>query len=84
LAEGIASIVHMLDPELVLIAGGLVQDNDLLFTYLNQELASVLIAQDQRGLQVRRSELGYYTGVLGAAAALTEPLPGSQSKELRF
>jgi glucokinase-like ROK family protein len=80
LAEGIASIVHMLDPELVLLAGGLVQDNDLLFTYLNQELTSVLIAWDQRSLQVRRSELGYYTGVLGAAAALAEPLLVSQNQ----
>jgi predicted NBD/HSP70 family sugar kinase len=72
LVAGLATIVHVLDPQLVLISGGLAERNTLLFEHLNRELAGRVIASERRRLQVRRSELGYYSGVLGAAAAALE------------
>jgi N-acetylmannosamine-6-phosphate 2-epimerase / N-acetylmannosamine kinase len=72
LATGLATIVHILDPQLVLISGGLAEKNALLFEHLKRELASRVMANERRRLQVRRSELGYYSGVLGAAAAALE------------
>jgi N-acetylmannosamine-6-phosphate 2-epimerase / N-acetylmannosamine kinase len=72
LAAGIASIAHVLDPELVILGGGLAQDNELLFTYLDRDLKGMLFAATARRVQVRPSSFGYYGGVLGAAAVALE------------
>jgi predicted NBD/HSP70 family sugar kinase len=74
LATGIVSIIQMLDPKLLILSGGLVQDNHLLFTYVEQEVRSMLMAQGERQFELRPSPLGYYGGVLGAAAAAGERL----------
>ena len=71
LASGLAAIIHVLDPELIVLAGGLAQNNEPLFTYLHEQLARLLFAAEVRALQVRPSALGYYSGVMGAAAALS-------------
>jgi len=68
LGAGIASIVHLLDPSLVVLAGGIAQNNSLLFTYLRRGLKGLLLAADQRQLRIEPSPLGYYSGVMGAAA----------------
>jgi glucokinase len=68
LALGCASIVNLLDPELLILAGGLSQDNPLLVKALTEELAKRVTVWPQRRLQVQASALGYSAGVLGAAA----------------
>ena len=74
LATGIASIVHLLDPSVVILSGGIAQDNPLLIAELEVRLAGMLIAPSQRALEVRLSPLGYYGGVLGAAAVAIEKI----------
>lgn len=68
LASGLAGLVQLLDPELLVIAGGLVQNNPLLMNTLQDELSRRLTVWAQRRLVVRVSALGYHAGVLGAAA----------------
>jgi len=68
LAVGAAAIVHLLDPELLVVAGGIAQNNPLLIDTLESELASRLTVPERRNLRVAASCLGYYAGVLGAAA----------------
>jgi N-acetylmannosamine-6-phosphate 2-epimerase/N-acetylmannosamine kinase len=82
LATGIAVIVHVLDPQAVILSGGIAQGNRILLDSLEQRLAGMLIAASQRRLTVSISELGYHGGVLGAAAAVLEKR-GAVSNTLR-
>jgi N-acetylmannosamine-6-phosphate 2-epimerase/N-acetylmannosamine kinase len=68
LAIGCASIVTLVDPEMLILAGGLAQDNPLLLKALTEELAKRVNVWPQRKLRVQVSALGYSAGVLGAAA----------------
>jgi len=55
LAAGLASIIHMFDPEMVIVSGGLAQDNALLMEHLRQRLAEEGTAWAQRSLVVESS-----------------------------
>lgn len=68
LGIGCTSIVNVLDPQMMILAGGLAQNNPLLVNLLTEELAKRVTVWRQRHLQVRASALGYWAGVLGAAA----------------
>ncbi len=68
LAIGCASIVSLLDPEMLILAGGLAQDNPLLLKALTEELEKRVTVWPERRLRVEFSRLGYSAGVLGAAA----------------
>jgi N-acetylmannosamine-6-phosphate 2-epimerase/N-acetylmannosamine kinase len=68
LANGCAAIVILLDPEMLILAGGLAQNNPLLVSALTEELAKRVTVWSQRQLRVEASALGYSAGVLGAAA----------------
>jgi glucokinase len=74
LARGCASIVHLLDPEMIILSGGLAQDNPQLLADVSDELSRHVMAWDLRGLKVETSALGYYGGVLGAAAIAFDAL----------
>jgi glucokinase len=68
LAIGCASIVQLLDPDLLILAGGLAQNNPLLLSALAENLAQRTTVWQQRKLRIAASSLGYSAGVLGAAA----------------
>lgn len=72
LALGTASIIHVLDPEMIVLSGGLATDNPILIEALQRELATETNAWAQRGLRVVASELGYFGGVYGAAAVAAQ------------
>jgi len=72
LARGCASLVHVLDPELLVLGGGLAEGNQLLLEWLPQELDQRTAARHCRRLEVRLSALGYCGGVAGAAAVARE------------
>ncbi len=76
LAAGAAAVIHLLDPELLIFSGGLVEDNPLLIEAVRDRLPREVNAWAQRRVEVRASELGYYGGVFGAAAVAAEPLAG--------
>lgn len=74
LAAGLASAIQLLDSPLIILAGGLAQDNPLLVATLAEELQRQVTASTARRLEVRCSPLGYYGGVYGAAAVAKERL----------
>lgn len=77
LAIGCATIVNLLDPELLILAGGLAQNNPLLLSDLTEELSKRVRVWQQRKLRVAFSSLGYSAGVLGAAAVASARLADS-------
>jgi predicted NBD/HSP70 family sugar kinase/putative N-acetylmannosamine-6-phosphate epimerase len=72
LALGCSSIVQLLDPEALILSGGLVQNNPLLLSALAEQVPPLVPAWRERNLQIIVSPLGYSGGVLGAAAVAIE------------
>lgn len=72
LGRGIAALVNVFDPELVVLGGGLVQGNTGLIEAARREAESRVFARQARRLRVEASPLGYEAGVLGAAALALE------------
>jgi N-acetylmannosamine-6-phosphate 2-epimerase/N-acetylmannosamine kinase len=68
LASGCAVVLQLLDPEALIIGGGVAEGNQLLLETLREELANRIPTWQERKLQLLPSSLGYYAGVLGAAA----------------
>jgi glucokinase len=72
LACAIASLVNVLDPEAVIIGGGIAQANDALFEPLRVEMANIEWRPGGHAVQIRPAELGEWAGAIGAArTALT-------------
>ena len=65
---------NLLDPELLILAGGLAQNNPLLLSAFTENLAQRVTVWQQRKLRVAFSSLGYSAGVLGAAAVASAGL----------
>ena len=74
LARGCALIVYLLDPEMIILSGGLAQDNPQLLADVTDELSRRVMAWELRRLKIEASTLGYYGGVLGAAALALDAL----------
>jgi predicted NBD/HSP70 family sugar kinase/putative N-acetylmannosamine-6-phosphate epimerase len=74
LTEGIATLVHLLDPELVILSGGLTENNPQLLECLRAALPPRLLVPERRCLRVEFSQLGYHGGVFGAAGLARERL----------
>ena len=72
LARGCATFVAVLDPQALILGGGLTENNPLLLSVLNDEIAKLVRPWKNRELRVMASELGYHGGVLGAAALAFE------------
>jgi len=77
LALGCASLVYLFDPELIVLSGGMAQNNPALIPDLAGELATLVFGWEQRHLRVERSPLGCHGAVLGAAALALEEGPGT-------
>jgi predicted NBD/HSP70 family sugar kinase/putative N-acetylmannosamine-6-phosphate epimerase len=65
---GCVSIHNILDPELIVLSGGLAQKNPLLLKIVEEQLQSTDRAWKFRPMRVAASDLGYFGGVLGATA----------------
>lgn len=68
LGRGLASLVAILDPELVVIGGGVSESADLLLDPARRQMAASMTGADRRPLPpVVAAELGNEAGVVGAA-----------------
>jgi len=74
LAQGCCSLIQLLDPEALILSGGVAQNNPMLLQALREELAAIVPIWNERQLMIVGSPLGYYGGVLGAAAVAMERL----------
>ena len=67
-ALGCISLHAIFDPELIVLSGGLVEKNPVLLPLVEERLRSTDSAWSVRPTRIAASKLGYYGGVLGAAA----------------
>jgi glucokinase len=67
LAAGVASLINVLDPEAVILGGGIAQAGDLLRTELEQGLAEMEWRPAGHQVTLRFAELGEQAGAYGAA-----------------
>jgi glucokinase len=67
LACGIASLNNILDPDLIILGGGITAAGSLLFEPLAMELNRIEWRPSGRGVPVVCAELGEWAGALGAA-----------------
>jgi predicted NBD/HSP70 family sugar kinase len=83
LAIGCNILVQLLDPQALILSGGVVQNNSLLLTALEANLRTVVSVWEQRRLRVLTSPLGYHGGVLGAGAVALQALRTFPSRRQR-
>jgi predicted NBD/HSP70 family sugar kinase len=76
LAEGIANLCNVLDPEAIIISGGLIEGQSEFLGDLQRKVESLLHFGKQRPPEVLRASAGHYAGVQGAAAAVFTGLAG--------
>lgn len=67
LARGLAACVNMVDPELVVLGGGVAESLDLLLPGIEAGLRERVILPGARKTRVVRSGLGYQAALVGAA-----------------
>ena len=73
LAAGIASLVNVLDPALVLLGGGIAEAGEALLDSLSTELARFEWRPNGQKVRLARTQLGDWAGAYGAAARVLHP-----------
>jgi len=73
-AVGLVNLANLLDPELIVLGGGLVREGDELLDRIRRELATYPTWAKARDIEVRVSRVGHRSGALGAALAAAELL----------
>lgn len=74
LAEGIANVFNILDPEAVILSGGLVEEQPVFLAEVQTGVAGLLHFGNKRPPRLLHAEAGLYAGVQGAAASVLEQL----------
>lgn len=67
LAQAVASVVNLLDPEVIVIGGGVSKAGDFLMEPLRKEYPKYVIFNDQPLPEIKLAVLGSRAGVIGAA-----------------
>lgn len=68
LGEGVASLTEVLDPEVVVVGGGVSEADDLLLAPMREAFAGQLVGRGFRPIpEIRKAELGNRAGLIGAA-----------------
>jgi len=68
LGEGIASLTEILDPEVVVVGGGVSEAGELLLGPAREAFAGQLVGRGFRPIpEIRRAKLGNHAGMIGAA-----------------
>ena len=83
LARGCAQIVNLLDPEMLVISGGIAQNNPALLPDLEEEMSAQVIGWDQRHVRIAISPLACFGGVIGAAAVALDAAADGAVRGLR-
>ncbi|MDY5155079.1 ROK family glucokinase [Actinotignum urinale] len=67
-ARGIASMITLFDPDVIVLSGGVCEAGSLVIDPINRELSSLLPAGSYRGVPpIRVASLGNNAGIIGAA-----------------
>jgi glucokinase len=78
LSAAIGCVVNMLDPEAVVIGGGLGTAEGPYFPAIERETRAHIFAEDCRGLPILRATLGSDAGIIGAAACAIRSPDGAE------
>ena len=70
LGIGIANVANLLNPEMIVLSGGVTNLGEYLFGPLREEVKKRALPKVVEGLRIVRAELGDNAGVVGAARAL--------------
>jgi glucokinase len=73
LAAAIASLINVLDPQVVLLAGGITRGGDTLLMPLRQQLDRFEWRPHDHRVELKLATLGDEAGALGAASLIMEP-----------
>jgi len=66
-AAGITGLIHLFNPELILIGGGVSRQEELLLKPLRERVLHGAMPRFTEGLRIERAQLGNDAGLLGAA-----------------
>ncbi|HEX7319399.1 MAG TPA: ROK family protein [bacterium] len=69
---GVSSIVNLLDPEIVIVSGGIARAGAILFDPVRRTVDQLILGATFRDLKIIPAKLGDDAGVLGAAAWAAE------------
>lgn len=73
IALGLANLANLLDPEVIVIGGGLVDDADLFLPEVRDRVGELVMASDRREeIRIVPAELGVRAGAIGAALLAAE------------
>ena len=72
IAAGLTGIIHIFNPEMVLIGGGVSAQEELLMRPLRQRVLRGVMPRFAEGLRVERATLGNDAGLIGAAKFFLE------------
>ena len=67
LAKGIANIVHTIDPDMIVLGGGVMQSKEYIMPLLLDKVNDYLYPQLRNKVQIECASLGTKAGVIGAA-----------------
>lgn len=67
LAEGIANIINIFQPEILVLGGGVANEKDNLIVPLKAEVDKLIYSKDIRQTVIKSAELGNDAGIVGAA-----------------
>jgi glucokinase len=74
-AVGVANLVNILDPEVVIVGGGLAEAGDVFLEPAREAFARLVLAPDHRPLvPIRNAEFGPEAGAIGAALLAREQM----------
>ncbi|MFZ0305562.1 MAG: putative N-acetylmannosamine-6-phosphate 2-epimerase [Terracidiphilus sp.] len=76
LAEAIANLFNLFDPQLVVLSGGLIEGYDPFVQNLERNVTALLHFGNKRQPQVRAAQAGRWAGVQGAAALVFDAASG--------
>jgi glucokinase len=65
---GIAAVQNILDPQAIIIGGGIAKSLDLLLPVINKKLPDLILASSDRSTEIKGSALGYNAALVGAAS----------------
>lgn len=68
LAMGLGNILNMLNPEILILGGGVALAGDILLNSVKEKIKDYALPVTLEGLQIKLSELGNDAGVMGAGA----------------
>ena len=67
IAFGIGNILNTLDPEIIVIGGGVALAGDILFSRINENLKKYALPSTLENLKILPAQLGNDAGIIGAA-----------------